>query len=381
MMNRSKTIAGLASVAALLLASCAHPAASPSAPGAAAEQGQRVQRAALAKGLYEVAYSARQDAVFVASSGGFGDDAGPSRILRLNPQTLAVEREIPLDRKAFGLALDDAGGRLYVGNTVDLSVTVVDVAENRVVGVVQLEEKVKGKDGALAYPRDLRQVIVDPATRRLFLQGHSDDSVLYVVNTDTLKVDKIIPGLGGPKAPGLAFDRAGHRLFVTNLRGELITIDTRTLTIAKRVDIPAEQPLNIAFDPSSKRLFVTDQGLEMIRKYQASSIPGFQSKHPGNRVVVFDADSGRQLHAIPTDAGPMGILLDARRQRLYVTNRAAGNVGIYDSRSYAPIGTIALPTHPNSLALDPQRNVLYVTIKNGEGDAEGANESVARIQL
>ncbi len=50
-----------------------------------------VQRQAVAKGLYELAYSPKQNAVFVASSGGFGDDAGPAQVLRLNPSTLAVE--------------------------------------------------------------------------------------------------------------------------------------------------------------------------------------------------------------------------------------------------------------------------------------------------
>lgn len=106
-----------------------------------------VQRQAVAKGLYELAYSPKQNAVFVASSGGFGDDAGPAQVLRLNPATLAVETRIPLERKAFGVVLDDAHNRLYVGNTVDLSVTVVDTAQNKAVGTIQLMEKKTGKDG------------------------------------------------------------------------------------------------------------------------------------------------------------------------------------------------------------------------------------------
>lgn len=42
---------------------------------------------------------------------------------------------------------------------------------------------------------------------------------------------------------------------------------------------------------------------------------------------------------------------------------------------------MTLPTHPNSLALDAKRNVLYVTVKNGEKDPKGGDESVARIQF
>ena len=62
-----------------------------------------------------------------------------------------------------------------------------------------------------------------------------------------------------------------------------------------------------------------------------------------------------------------------------MTNRGAGNVQVFDSRSQALMRTIALPTQPNSLALDGQRNVLYVSVKNGEKDPKGAPESVARI--
>ncbi|WP_225784761.1 YncE family protein [Xenophilus sp. Marseille-Q4582] len=385
MMFRSSLLA--AAALSVLLAGCAGNA--PTATGAASQaaaQPAQAQRQAVARGIYELAYSPRQNAVFVASSGGFGADAAPAKVLRLNPQTLAVEREIPLARKGFGVTLDDAAGRLYVGNTVDLSVTVVDIVNNRVVGVVQLEEKVAGKDrngkDVQRYARDLRELAVDPVNKRLFLQGHGGGetaSVLYVVNTETLKVDKVIPGLGLAKAPGLAFDAAGQRLFVTNLLGELITISTRTLEVTQRIQTDAEQPMNIAFDAATQRLFVTDQGAENIRKYQGSSIPGFVSKHPGNRVAVFDANTGRQLHSFATGAGPMGILLDAPRKRLYVTNREAGTVSLYDSASYAPLGTVSLPTHPNSLALDAQRNVLYVSVKNGQKDPKDAAESVARI--
>ena len=129
------------------------------------------------------------------------------------------------------------------------------------------------------------------------------------------------------------------------------------------------------------RLFITDQGSEMIRKYQGSSIEGFASTHPGKRVLVLDRTTGKELASIPADAGTLGILLDAPRKRLYVTNREAGSVTAYDSDSYQQVASWSVPTHPNSLALDTKNNVLYVSIKNGEKDAKGSEESVARIQL
>ena len=340
-----------------------------------------VQRKPIAQGLYELAFSPKQNAVFVASSGGFGDAAGPAQVLRLNPETLAVEARIPLERKGFGVVLDDAGDRLYVGNTVDTSVTVVDTAANKAIGTVQLMEKVVGKDGKAAYTHDLRELVVDAPNHRLYVTGHSGDgSVLFVVDTQTLKVINTIPGLGNAKAPGLALDAKGKRVYTSNLLAEVVTVGTDSGKVEQRFKVSAEQPMNIALDPEGKRLFVTDQGSEMIRKYQASS-SGFESKHPGQRVLVLDRTTGKELASIPTDAGPLGILLDAPRKRLYVTNRDGGTVTAYNSDTYKQVATYAVPTHPNSLALDAKKNVLYVTVKNGDSEPKGSEESVARIAL
>lgn len=343
-----------------------------------------VQRQAVAKGLYELAYSPKQNAVFVASSSGFGDDAGPAQVLRLNPATLAVETRIPLERKAFGVVLDDAHNRLYVGNTVDLSVTVVDTAQNKAVGTIQLMEKKTGKDGKAAYTHDLRELVVDSAANRLYVTGHSSQpdvsSVLFVIDTTTLKVINTIDGLGNAKAPGLALDAANKRVYTSNLLADLVVVGTDSNKVVAQHRIAAEQPMNIALDPAGKRLFVTDQGSEFLRGYQAKS-SGLVSKHPGQRVLVLDRSTGKELASIPTDAGPLGILLDAPRKRLYVTNREAGTVTAYNSDSYQKVATYKVPTHPNSLALDAKNNVLFVSIKNGEKDDKGADESVARIQL
>ncbi|QNR99004.1 YncE family protein [Stenotrophomonas sp. 169] len=356
-------------------------AASLDAPASTAAQ-SAVQRSAVAQGLYELAYSAKQNALYVASSGGFGDDAGPAQVLKLDPTTLAVQATIPLERKGFGVVLDDANDRLYVGNTVDTSVTVVDTAQAKAIGILQLMEKKVGKDGKASYTHDLRELVVDGANSRLYVTGHSGEgSVLFVVDTQSLKLLNTIPGLGNAKAPGLALDAANKRVYTSNLLGEVVVVGTDTGKVEQRYKVTAEQPMNIALDPASPRLFITDQGSEMIRKYQGSSIEGFASKHPGMRVLVLDRTTGKELASIPAGAGTLGILLDAPRKRLYVTNREAGSVTGYDSDTYQQIGTWSVPTHPNSLALDAKNHVLYVTIKNGDDEAKGAKESVARVAL
>ncbi|MDS1139204.1 YncE family protein [Pusillimonas sp. SM2304] len=341
------TLLRLSAVALLVgtLAACGtHAPSSSSASQAAAYvpiKAEQVQRQAIAKGVYELVYSPKRNAVFVASSGGWGDQADPAKIVRLNPDTLAVEAEIPLQRKAFGLALDDAAGRLYVGNTVDTSLTVVDIAAQREVAVIQLEQKVKGADGKERYQRDLRQLVVDPDNHRVYIAAHAFEhgSVLYVVNTDTLQVEKRIEGLGNAKAPGIWLDAA------------------------------------------TNRLFVTDQGSKSLGEYIAKTVPGYSSNGKGNRVVVLDADTGAVQASVPTGEGPLQLWLDAKRKRLYVTNRSAGAISVHHSDTYELLDTIPVPTHPNTLAQDAERNVVFVTIKNGEGDPKGSKESVARLQF
>jgi YVTN family beta-propeller protein len=340
----------------------------------------------VAQGLYEIAYSAKQDAVFVASSGGRGEGATPPKVLRLNPQTLAVQAEIALERAGFGVMLDDASNRLYVGNTNDGSVTVIDTTTNKVAGLVQLTEKTKvtGPDGKEAerHPYNFREIVVDSAKHRLYLTGFSfQNSALFVVDTRTLKVEKTLPGFGFV-ATGITLDAKGGKLYVANLQGQLFTVDTTSFAVNK-VEAGGDQLLNLVYDQGNRRVLATDQGLEMIdgMRGKLGKVENYAQRGKGNRVVAINPADGKTIANLATGEGPVALLLDEPRQRLFVTNRGSGTVSVFDNRSNALLQTIALPTHPNSLALDSRRNVLYVTVKNGEKDPKGASDSVARVQF
>ncbi|KKW67567.1 hypothetical protein AAV94_09755 [Lampropedia cohaerens] len=373
---------------AVLVVGCSTPSAnsagtSPAAASAASVQpvaaAPQVSRAAIAPALYELAYSARQHALFAVSAGGFGEDAPASKLLKLEPDTLAVVAEVPLEPSGFGIALDDAANRIYVGQGLDARIAVFDSTTLEPVGSVQLiAHKTKGADGRERFAHHFRQLVLDPANKRLYAPGLSTEgSALYVVDTQALRVEKVVPGFG-QVATGIALDPARQRLFVSNLRSGLFEVDTRTLEIRNAYEVAADQLLNLWFDAQSGRLFATDQGLEAINARRQKVDPTFVP-HPGNRVVVFDPDSGRITAGIPTDEGPIALRLDAPRHRLFVTNRGGASVTVFDTQTLERLHTIALPDHPNSLAYDDVNQVLYVSVKNGREADREAPESIARI--
>jgi len=346
---------------------------------------EQVTRADIAPALYELAHSRRQNAVFVISAGGWGDEAPPSYVFKLDPVTLAVQAQVELPRRGFGTILDDATDTLYIG-TQDAALIAFDTARLEVRGTLQLStEKVQDeRRGGERYAYSLRELLLDSANHRLYAPGLAfAGSVMFVIDTDTFTLEKTIPGLGAV-ATGVALDAEHGRVFVSDLTGTITTIDTTTLDIANTWDSGADQPLNLALDVAGQRLFATDQGMEMVTGMQQQLIEGFQSRGPGNRVIVRKPDDGSVLGEFPTGNGPIAVLPDWTRQRLYVTNREAGTVTVFNSEDYALLDTIELPVHPNSLALDADNDVLYVSIKNPTAVAPEdmiKPESVARIDF
>jgi len=346
---------------------------------------EQVTRAEIAPALYELAYSKRQNAVFAISSGGWGDDAPPSHVFKLNPVTLAVEAQVELPQRGFGTTLDDAADTLYIG-TSEASVIAFDTANLAVRSSVQLSsEKVPNERGGgerSAY--GLRELVLDKPNHRLYVPGLAfAGSVLFVVDTEAFSLEKTLPGLGAV-ATGIALDAAKGQVYIADFTGNITTIDTATLEIVNTWDSGADQPLNLALDPAGARLFATDQGMEMVTGMQQQLIPDFQSRGPGNRVIVRTPDDGSVLGEFPTGNGPIAILPDWARQRLYVTNREAGTLTVFNSEDYSLLDTIELPVHPNSLALDAERDVLYVSIKNPMAvspEDMTTPESIARIEF
>ncbi|WP_410009336.1 YncE family protein [Pantoea agglomerans] len=329
-----------------------------SASGWLAVQAEDLNQA-VGKGVYELAVSPKDNALFVATAQNSSGDGGT--VFRLDPATLAVQQSINTELKSFGAAINPQTNVLYIGNTVNGSVTAIDASSGKVLNTLVLDSR---KRSETVRPLQPRQVAVDAKTNRVYITGLGPQSVVWVVDGSTLKLVSTIPNTG-KMGTGLAVDSDAQKVYVTNGDGELVTINVRTNAIEKKQKIDGDKEhffLNIALDTRGQRAFLTD------------------SKQA--QVLVIDLRNQQVIQRIDVPES-LAVLFNGDRDELYVTHRKAGEVSIIDASSYKVKRTVKTPALPNSLALSADGKVLYVSVKQpGSRKAPPKNpDSVMRIAL
>ncbi|MEN4601282.1 YncE family protein [Pantoea agglomerans] len=329
-----------------------------SASGWLAVQAEDLNQA-VGKGVYELAVSPKDNALFVATAQNSSGDGGT--VFRLDPATLAVQQSINTELKSFGAAINPQTNVLYIGNTVNGSVTAIDASSGKVLNTLVLDSR---KRSETVRPLQPRQVAVDAKTNRVYITGLGPQSVVWVVDGSTLKLVSTIPNTG-KLGTGLAVDSDAQKVYVTNGDGELVTINARTNAIEKKQKIDGDKEhffLNIALDTRGQRAFLTD------------------SKQA--QVLVVDLRNQQVIQRIDVPES-LAVLFNGDRDELYVTHRKAGEVSIIDASSYKVKRTVKTPALPNSLALSADGKVLYVSVKQpGSRKAPPKNpDSVMRIAL
>jgi DNA-binding beta-propeller fold protein YncE len=320
--------------------------------------------------------------VFVATTPTF-DAAAPGFVQRLDARTLQPLQTVQLPRRAFALGLNSVTNTLYVGNTLDGSLTVVDATSGAVKGQIQLGVAEKKADGKESMPHT-RKVIVDEKHNRVFVTSPGQPGIVWIVDGAKGQLTHTIRSEGIWTA-GAAYDAAANRLYVS--QGgvhEILAIDPDAGQVVGRISTGDSKGntaqdsrhffINLALDAKGQRLFSVDSNT--------------------NQVYVFDIASGKQLATVPLGTGALDVAYNPQRNELYATNRGVsrekpegtGALTVIDGASYLVKRSIDLPVHPNSLAVTPDGNTLYVSVKAPRGEKHPAfrkdgRESLVRIDL
>ncbi|TCW07675.1 hypothetical protein EDF73_1124 [Raoultella sp. BIGb0138] len=352
-----KTALVAAFAAALALtgfqASAANP---PAAQAATAQNTASVTQRVLGDGLYEMAYLPAEGALYVASAQGFKAVNG-GMIYRLDPATLATKAETHTDLKNFGMAVDDDGKVFYTTNSLDGGVSKVDAHSGKVLQRVLFTGTDKDGD-----PIGAREVLFH--NNQLFIGRVADPGFITVVDAKTMTLKTHIEN-AGKWVTGLIYSPLTQRIYAANGSGEILVINPTTYRIEQRWTPGDGQSylfLNLAEDPATGRLFVTDDS-------QAKT------------TLVFDERSGKVIKRLAGDA--LGIKFNAKRNEIYISQRESRKVLQLDAGSYAVKHSWSFASHPNSLQLSPDGETLFVTLKQdfNEDNSTKGPDSVARITL
>ncbi len=137
---------------------------------------------------------------------------------------------------------------------------------------------------------------------------------------------------------------AATSLFAGNVRSQ-----TAPLKLVQTIKLPEEikgRFDHFAVDLSGNRLFATPED--------------------NHAVLVFELKSGKLLHTIKGIGKPHAILYRQDLNQIYVTDGDAGDLKIFDSKTYALKSSVKLLEDADSIGYDPITKYLY--IDNGGGD-------------
>ena len=93
----------------------------------------------------------------------------------------------------------------------------------------------------------------------------------------------------------------------------------------------------------------------------------FLTAETAHQVLVFDLGTGKFIRAISGIDIPHAIFYRDDLDRIYITDGGAGELKIYDGKTYKLLGAAKLKVDADSIGYDPATHYLY--IDNGGGDA------------
>lgn len=313
-----------------------------------------VQSEKLVQGLYQSAYSAKSDRLFVTSAVG-RPPVKQSQLLKVNPQTLAIEAQVtPAVAKShddgrvyavYGVAVDDEAGTVWVTNTRDNTVAVYKQSDLSLV---------KQFDAGLAP--HARDVVIVPGVNKAYVSVPTQD---IVVVFDTKKLEKIKDidvksGIRGEDfgTMSLALDAENGKLYTVAMNtAEIAVIDVKTDTVEKVIPVAgAVSGAGIAVDAKGQRAYVAAQG--------------------SDNVSVVDLASGKVLANTPVGAGALNVVFDPVKRVVYAANRGAGTVTVLDADGKI-VANLDGGSLPNHVSLDGKGNAFLLNKSRGADDAEG----------
>ena len=272
-----------------------------------------------------------------SSNVGKAPDVNPSQseaAAALNA-ALRVTGEVKIGDAVGGVALDPNSKTLYVANSLDRSVSIVDA-------------KTKSVTGRIAVNTGPTDVALDTADNLLLVNGITDvrgnGGTLSLIDLGSNRVIVSITLTNQPA--GLVVDPDNHVAYVgSGETGAVLAVDLRSRTMHPIEVAGASRSGGVAFDPATHTVYTVDQ--------LSSTMYGI------------DPASGDVTSKVPIGSRPRRIGIDAERKVAYVPNVDSGTLTVVDLASKSVKKTLTVGSSPGGVGIDTSSHVAYVTDKDG----------------
>ena len=317
----------------------------------------------LTRGLYQAAYSQKNDRLFVTAAVGRPPIA-ESELLKVNPCTLDVEARVtpgaapfrapnpPGLYAVYGVGLDDVNDTVWVTNTRQNTVAVYGQSDLKLIW--QFEP------GAVPHARD---VIVDTYRGKAYVSTASKDIAVFdtktLVQQENITIATRMPADSGRSAQVRAFssmslvlDMGNSKLYAVSLdTNEAVVIDTRTDRVEKLFALEGAQSASgVDYDPITQRLFVASQGTDNL--------------------LIVDVNTAKVVHDVSVGAGALNVAFDPVTKLAYVSNRGADTVTVVNLEGEI-VANLPGGSYPNHAVIDGKGGVYAVNKARGEDDPNG----------
>ena len=238
--------------------------------------------------------------------------------------------DIPGTSGVHGVALVPELGRGFTTNGQDATMTIFDLVSYKTLG------KVKAADDADA-------VVFDPASRRV-LAFCGDAGVMVAVAADvdptSGKPDGVVP-LGGKPESGAVDGKGGAWVNLVD-KDQIAVIDSKALKVtAHWPTAPGKQPVAMAIDAKSRRLFIGCRN---------------------NLLLVMDADSGKVIGQFKIGQGVDAAVFD-EELGLAMASCGDGTLAVLKEESadkFTLLPPVKTAQGARTVGLDPRTHTLYL---------------------
>ena len=315
--------------------------------------------------------SPKGDRLFVANS---WDDT----ISVIDTKTLEVSATWPVGAEPSSVVEDREGKHLFVANRISNDIAVLDAQTG-------VEEK------RLAGGRGASYMTASPNGSRLFVthvypnatpHRTAPDSEITVIDTArAVVVDRIaLPYV----AHGfhVAFSSDGRLGVAATLHPKNLVplahlehgaafADTLTLfgaDIGKPVEVPLDEleryavrPFGIAITPDKLRMFITCGGSEMVTVVDVPRLIRYARTHPGSSAQDLSASANYVVGRIAVGHDPRGVTLTKDGTKLLVANRLEDTITVIDAKTNRVTSTIGLASPKKMSVLRNGEQTFYTS--------------------